>query len=213
MGFALRQHKGMVEAADTVLGKILAAVDLSTTYVIVLGDNGSPGHTVEPPFSLKKNKNSLYESGLNVPFVVAGPGVAQGQTCDELISITDIFATVRDLAGLGAPTRGAEDSVSFASLLREPNGPATREALYIHRFPHKGAPGPNQRAVRTKRWKLIENLKNRQAEFYDLDADPFEGNNLAARALDEAGEDKTLSEAMASLRKHFPPVEAAPKKR
>lgn len=209
LGYARVQHRAMVEAIDTVLGDVLSAVDLSTTYVIVLGDNGSPGATVAPPFSLKKNKNSLFESGLSVPFVVAGPGVAQGQRCDELVCITDIFATIRELSGLGPPTRGAEDSISFARLLKDPSANGERLSLYVHRFPHKGAPGPNQRAVRTKRWKLIEDMRAHKTQLFDLDADPFEQENLAARAEGDSEESEALAKVMTELQARWPDLEPA----
>lgn len=202
--YPLRQHKAMVESIDTLLGRILEQVDLTKTFVFVLGDNGSPGHTVAPPFTMKKNKGSLYEGSLNVPLIVAGPGVAAGTTCDELVHVTDIFATVRELCGFEPPSRAAEDSVSFAKLLRDPEAPGPREYLYVHRFPHKGARGPDHRTIRTKRWKLIEDVRASTFELYDLTADPFESSERLAGSAEGSPEHKEAVEAKARLAALFP---------
>ena len=49
------------------------------TYVIFLGDNGTAGIShASPPFRRGRSKNAVYQGGVNVPFIVAGPGVARG---------------------------------------------------------------------------------------------------------------------------------------
>ena len=44
---------------------------------------------------------------------------------------------------------------------------------------------PNVKSVRTSKWKLIWNKHNNTKEFYDLENDPKEENNLAGKNLDE----------------------------
>ncbi len=173
-------HKAMVEAFDHHLGLLLASIDLETTYVFVVGDNGSPNVTVSPPWPPSHGKRTPYEGGVRVPFIVAGPRVARGAECDELIHVTDVFATVMDLVGRPAPPTGAEDSTSFAPLLIDPAADGARDHLYFHQFPFPGATSqvPELRAVRTKRWKLIERPDVPAEELYDLQADPHELDNL-----------------------------------
>ncbi|MEL6429466.1 MAG: sulfatase-like hydrolase/transferase [Planctomycetota bacterium] len=170
-------HRAMTEAADTIVGRVLGAVDLECTYVLVIGDNGSPRQTLDGPFAGLRSKSSVYESGVRVPFVVAGPGVARGARCSALVQITDVFATARELAGLGPTTSGAEDSISFVPLLADPSAPGARTYLYAHTFPYPGSPSmtPPSRAIRTRRWKLVERLGY---ELYDLESDPFESVDL-----------------------------------
>lgn len=174
------QHEAMSESIDTIVGRILQAVDLETTYVFVVGDNGSPGEAVLPPFHFNQAKGSVYEGGVAVPIIVAGPGVAQGVECTELIHVTDLFATVRELCGLSSPVQGAEDSVSFAPLLVDPLQPGGRETVFVHRFPFPGLHGKDVRALRTKRWKIIHRVEPQEFELYDLASDPFEQNDLLA---------------------------------
>ncbi len=174
------QHGAMSESIDTVVGRLLEFVDLERTYVFVMGDNGSPGEAVLPPFQFNQAKGSVYEGGVRVPLIVAGPGVARGAECAELVHVTDLFATVRELSGLGPPGQGAEDSVSFAAQLADPQQSGEREALFVHKFPFPGLPGPNVRALRTQRWKLIHRMGSQQFELYDLASDPFELVDLLA---------------------------------
>lgn len=175
-------HKAMVEAFDHHLGNLLAAIDLETTYVFVIGDNGSPNVTVLPPWPLGHGKRSPYEGGVRVPFIVAGPRVAQGAECEELVHVTDVFATVLDLVGQPAPQAVAEDSISFAPLLVDPTADGERDHLYFHQFPFPGATShvPELRAIRTRRWKLIERPDVPAQELYDLQADPHELHDLLA---------------------------------
>lgn len=172
------QHRAMTEAIDAVIGRVLAQVDLTKTYVFVIGDNGSPGSTVTAPFSFGQCKNSLFEGGLRIPFIVAGPDVAVGQECDALVHVVDLFATIREVIGLGAPTVGAEDSVSFAPLLRDPSASGARSYLYVHRFPPPGVLNVTERAIRTRRWKLHDSETTGRIQLYDLETDPFETDDL-----------------------------------
>ncbi|QDV04897.1 Arylsulfatase [Planctomycetes bacterium Poly30] len=175
---AVIQHQAMTESIDTIVGRVLAHVDLSTTYVFLVGDNGSPGETVAFPFEAGKVKGSVFEGGLRVPMIVAGPGVARGAECDELVHVTDYFATIRTLSGLPPIGLGAEDSIDFAPLLADPASPGVRDTLYVHKFPFPGTTGQNFRALRTKRWKLIERVTSGGHELYDLSVDPFENDDL-----------------------------------
>ncbi len=178
--FAPFQHLAMVEAFDTLFGHMMASIDLSNTYVIVLGDNGSPSVTIRAPWPFAHGKRSPYEGGLNVPLIVAGPGVAAGAECNALVHVTDLFATVLELVGEPPLTTGADDSISFAPLLTNPAAPGERDTLYIRQFPFPGATSNvvEFSAIRTQRWKLIERTDMQRYELYDLDADPLETNDL-----------------------------------
>ena len=39
--------------------------------------------------------------------------VAPGRKCDQMICLTDLFATVAEVIGVPLPKKGAEDSISF----------------------------------------------------------------------------------------------------
>lgn len=170
----VKHYKAMVEAADTELARLLARVDLAETYVFLLGDNGTPGKATSAPFIRDHAKGGLYEGGIRVPFIVAGPGVPPGTTSGSLVWAGDIFATVLGLAQGGDPT-GVTDSESLLPTLADPSA-AHREFLYAERFDNGPALADRRQAVRGARFKLIRRPGGE--EFFDLDADPFEWANI-----------------------------------
>jgi arylsulfatase A-like enzyme len=184
-------YKAAAEAMDTELGRLLAGMDpavRANTIVIFVGDNGTPAQASTGQFTPAHAKLSPYEGGINVPLIIAGPGVAQGAECAALVNTTDFFATIVELAG-AAPVPAAQDSVSLVPYLAAPALPSLRTYAYAEMFRPNG-PGPyteRQRAVRDARYKLIELYTQssvpHKVELYDLAQDPFEQTNLLLAPL------------------------------
>ncbi len=169
--------KAMSESLDTELGRLLAnvrAIDPKALIVFV-GDNGTLTEAIEPPFPPGRGKGTLYESGIQVPMIIDGPGIAPG-VCDALVSIADVFATLAEFAGVPS---AAEDSVSLVPYLQDPTRPSLRTLLFSERFAPNG-PGPydfHDVAIRNATYKLIR-VEGAPDELYDLTADPFEEFDL-----------------------------------
>lgn len=183
----------MVEALDTELGRMIAgirAVD-PDTYFIVISDNGTDSIAARGPaggcYGPDRSKGTLYQGGIRVPLMVAGPRVVPG-VCDRLVSAVDVFATVADLAHV--PSSG-QDSVSLLPYLRGRMHPR-RSTVYCENFtpnfvtpddPNMPdlAPRTHLRAVLNTQYKLIrytdENGLEEEA-FFDLAADPCEQQDL-----------------------------------
>lgn len=61
------------------------------------------------------------------------PGhVTAGSSSDQLICLTDLFATTSDITGIAAPTGSAEDSVSFLPALSGVEIVTTRAGVIHH---------------------------------------------------------------------------------
>lgn len=190
------QHmKAMTEAMDAEIGRLLAAMDpvtLANTTIILLGDNGTESAATTPPFSAAHAKSTLYEGGVNVPFIVTGPRVqVRGSECAALVNVTDIFATVVEIAGFDPvavlPEDSTNDSISLLPYLADPAAPSQRDWVYAERFFPNG-PGPydwHSRAIRGPRYKFmhLEGLVGSEDLFFDLEADPFEQENLLPGGL------------------------------
>ena len=106
-------NRAMTNSLDTVLGKLLEAVDAidPSTYVIVIGDNGTPMYG--PPAinfidnmyitRMGRGKGTVYESGVRVSMAIRGPGIAGGLVSAASNHCVDLFATILDLAGVRVP--------------------------------------------------------------------------------------------------------------
>src|SRR6185369_12562002 len=68
--------------------------------IIFLGDNGSTSATLQPPYPSGHGKHTLYEGGIKVPMLIAGPAVVNpNRTNTTLVHAVDLFATILELAG------------------------------------------------------------------------------------------------------------------
>lgn len=123
----------------------------------------------------------MYEGGINVPLIVAGasvPEASQGRESLALVASVDLFATMAEIGEVSADTI---DALSILPFVADPDLPTTarRDYIYAEKFSPNGS-GPydsEERAVRGARYKLIWR-DGVYEEFYDLDEDPLEDENL-----------------------------------
>ena len=200
--------EAMLEAMDMQIGRLLAALSpevRDNTYVIFMGDNGTWGPVVSAPFRRDRAKGTIYEGGVRVPLIVTGPGVVQGSVSEALVNSTDLFATILEMGGLNpdraVPEHVTHDSVSFFDSLSDPALPSRREWLYADEF-FGGFDGVETAdyAMRNHRYKLVR--FEGEDEFYDLQKDPFEHENLLVDDLtgQEQAEFETLQNQVSELR-------------
>ena len=200
--------EAMLEAMDTQIGRMLAALSppvRENTYVIFMGDNGTWGPVIGPPFRNGRAKGTVYEGGVNVPLIVTGPGVAEASVSEALVNSTDLFVTIMEMAGMdpgeAVPEEVTHDSVSFFEALSVPAAPSRREWIYVDEFfgGFDGVEGADY-AMRNDRYKLVrfEGVE----EFYDLREDPYEYENLLEDGLTEReqAEFETLRHRVFELR-------------
>jgi len=171
-----------IEAVDANVGRIVAALEArgraDDTLVVFTSDNGGTPQFTPP---LRGSKGQLYEGGIRVPLVMAGAGVARpGRRCDVPVATVDLYPTVLALAGLPPPPNQPLDGTSLVPLLSgEERLP--RERLFWH-FPCYVGRAPPASAIRAGRFKLVEFFEDGgRTELYDLEADPHEERDLAAR--------------------------------
>jgi arylsulfatase A-like enzyme len=156
------KFEAMIVSADIALGQMLAQVDLKQTYVILVGDNGTPESLAPDPL---RAKTTTYERGLRIPLIIAGPGVRPG-VCDAVVHSSDVFETLRVLCRLDR-SQPARDSVSLVPCL-------TNTALRPR--DHVFVEYNDELCVVSARYKLREEA-GVQA-FYDLALDPLEDEPL-----------------------------------
>ena len=182
--------KAMVEAMDTEIGRLLAGLGpsvLAQTLVVFVGDNGTAGLATTAPFNPAHGKGTIFDGGIRVPLIVAGPGVAVGSECVGLVNTTDLFATIAEAMGVSQTT--GDDSVSLVPYFSDPGQPSLRNHIYSEWFFTNGQ-GPflsRRRTARDDRYKLNydygANASPQLVEFFDLTSDPFEANDLLQGSL------------------------------
>lgn len=168
----LHDYYRMVEAVDSEIGKVLAALRESgfedRTLVLFASDHGEGmgAHRWV-------QKASFYEESVRVPFLAAGPGVRRGEWSDALVSLTDILPTFCDYAGLPAPPDARGYSLRPVLL----GGSMAREFQFSElRYGDETRDG---RMIRTRSWKyVIFRTGDRRGQLFDLERDPGETTNL-----------------------------------
>lgn len=113
-GNPLPYYLAMIEAMDTEIGRLLNSLDeqtLANTYIIFIGDNGTPSGVAQSPYGRVKAKNSMYLGGVNTPCIIKGPGLGSGEVNEGFIQSTDLFTSIAEI--FGANGQDYNDSRSF----------------------------------------------------------------------------------------------------
>ncbi len=183
-------YGGMVEAMDQAVGKVLNALErldlTSNTAVFFMSDNGglstSEGHPTSN-LPLRAGKGWMYEGGIREPMIVRAPGVTRaGSKSDAVVTSTDFYPTILELAGLPAEPEHHVDGKSFVAVLK--GKPFSRGPVYWH-YPHYGNQGGAPAgAIRDGKWKLIEWYEDGRLELFDLESDIGETDSLSPRHPD-----------------------------
>ncbi len=190
-------YLAMIEAWDYALGLLLDEVDLSETVVWVIGDNGAADSVIGSPWPAGHDKGTVYQGGILVPAVVAGPRVQAGVDLGMLTADYDVMPTLLDWAG--ANPEGAEysfDGKSIAVQLEDVTAEDPRKEVFLHDFvPNNASSHPTSQyelaLIQDRTATEGAEFKRRQGlniaiegpEFFDLTADPFEETELVAGGL------------------------------
>lgn len=174
----LSKYLASIEAMDSEINRLLQNIpkaQLDNTIIIFLGDNGTPEAIVQSPFTKETSKGSLFEGGVRVPMIVYGKGVSRSGIETSLINITDLFATIADIAGTN--TTSYQDSKSFKALFTTANS-FTRDFTYEEIDHNMNPDTKNGTAIRDKQYKYIK-TKSGAEYLFDLTKDESEQKNLA----------------------------------
>jgi arylsulfatase A-like enzyme len=179
-----------IEAMDFQIGRLLNGLtqeERDNTIILFMGDNGTPNEVGQSPYPDNAVKGSLYQGGINVPLFVSGKGVQRTGNDNNLLTSTDLFSTIAQLAGVDSDE--IHDSKSFMNLLTDDDGQRAFQ------YSEMESPNASKWAISNGDYKLIVRANGAQ-ELYDLVSDPYESENLIGAALSlEAIDAKTALEA------------------
>ena len=189
-----QSYLACVAFADDMVGRILDALDKSpyrdNTIVVLVSDNGY--HMGQKDYVFK---NSAWEESARIPFVVAGPGVAQGKVSSKPVSLVDLYPTFIDLAQLPKqPHPGVNlDGHSIVPLLKNPeqgvwDGPEVNltalETCDLSKYKDnalgEGKPEAQIYSLRSEQYRYII-CPDGGEELYDMKNDPHAWTNLASK--------------------------------
>jgi len=135
-------HLGMVKELDVQMGMLIKALKAKGIYENTLflftSDNGGllvgpsikAGH--RSPASYRGGKNQVFEGGHRVPFIAVWPGkIPAGGLSSNLISGTDILATLAEVTKQKLAAHQGMDSNNFLATLPQQATPTPREYLLI----------------------------------------------------------------------------------
>lgn len=181
--------KAAIEALDAETGRLISYMNqqgwMDSTNFIFMGDNGNDKRVAQIA-DTSHAKGTLYDYGVHVPLVIAGPDVVQGgRYSDALVSGADVFATVAEWSGIGnwsqyLPQGQLNDSKSILPVLRN-DTTDIRSWIFTDQFQTVPAV-TDGKTIRNKNYQLIS-FDNGNCEFYNLQNDPEEQVNLLVQGM------------------------------
>lgn len=165
-------YMAAIEAMDFQIGHLLESLpsdEREKTVIIFIGDNGTPNQVAQNPYSSATAKNTLYQGGINVPMFISGNGIARIGTDTNLITGTDLFATIAQIAGVDVTEY--HDSKSFKNLFSQTGG------IRNFQYSELNDGSTESWTISNGTYKLLINNIGSE-EMYYLTNDPYEQNNL-----------------------------------
>ena len=183
----------LVTVVDWSVGQILEVLKQygleNNTLVIVTSDNGAMkganGHKSNGDY--RGYKANIWDGGHRIPFIARWPGkIIPGGKCNEVISLSDMFATFSDLVSAKVMDGSGEDSYNvLPAFFCKRQADSDKRVRIFHS-------GGGFFAIQKGPWKLIEGTKGsgsgkqpvipgatmNTGQLYNVEVDPFETNDL-----------------------------------
>jgi len=203
------KYAALVEGMDKSLGDVINYLEKNgldkDTYILFTSDNGGLSlkgsrsgepHTQNLP--LKQGKGSLYEGGIRVPMIAAGPQIKPGSVSKQYIVSEDYFTTILQMANAFPKTmKQVVDGINFLPVLQGKQKKLDQQKSIVWHYPNnwtnvnvKGISWAS--AIRQGDWKLIYFHKQQVLELYDLSKDIAEMHDLSNQQV-------TKTKALANL--------------
>ena len=200
----------MTHDMDTGIGILLDRIESlglqDDTYIFFLSDNGGrnsmPGQKMPKTHRnhpLRDGKGSVYEGGIRVPFIVAGPGIETNERNATPVTGLDILPTLADLAGYSMSLPNNIDGGSLKPLLVDRSAQSVSRANPFLIF-HQAVARSAESAIIQGDYKLVKTWKSNRLELFDLSKDLSESRNLANSLPDKTDElNQKLTQFLANV--------------
>lgn len=167
----LRVYYAVIHDMDRQIGRILDVLDASgqidNTYIIYSSDHGMSvgSHGL-------RGKQNMYEHTINVPLIIAGPGIEADSSSDAQVYLRELFPTTCELAGISVPEKVTAQSFAGVLLGKKKE----------HHDTIFGYFRDYQRMIRRDDgWKLIVYPHIGKQQLFQVRKDPDELNDLSGQ--------------------------------
>ena len=184
----------MIDNMDVNIGRIMAKLrELKldeNTIIIFLSDNG-------PQFGrfndgLKGIKAQVSEGSTRVPLYLRWKShLPENMHIYDIASVTDVLPTLLELTVIEVPDSIAMDGISLMPLIKGQPNQGSERMIFTHQTIFGNTwitPG----SVRTQKYRIVNNGDD-QWELFDMDTDPSQKRNIAAKN----------PEILEKLKKHY----------
>ena len=192
-----RSFEAVLKEFDKQLGRLMdglkeLGVD-ENTLVIFTSDNGPlPNFRQDRSAGLRGTKLSLYEGGINMPFIVRWPAKIEQNWIDNssVVSALDLLPSLVNIAGGNVKIDEQFDGEDRAGVLLGDASPREKPLIWEYgrnnaffNFPKKPNRSPAL-AYREGSWKFLMNQDKSSIELYNLANDRNESKNIAEQHPD-----------------------------
>lgn len=181
-------YAAMMENMDTSIGIVLDKLKTlglqENTYIIFSSDNG--GGSKNTP--LQGGKAKMWEGGLRVPMIVAGPGIKPNSQCDQPVAQWDYLTTMHDLVGSRAPLPENLDGISLRPVFENGNAGklSARDTGFVFHFPAFYTTPIT--SYRDGDYKLMRQLNTGEIKLFNVAKDMGETEELSKKMPEKADE-------------------------
>lgn len=198
----LREYMATIASVDESVGRILDYLEAQG-----LDENTLVVYTSDQGFYLGENgwfdKRYMYETSFRMPLLMQYPKeIEAGSQVSEMTQNLDFAPTFLDMAGIEIPQD--MQGISFKKVLYGEEADLGRDVIYYHYYDFPAFHMvKRQYGIKTDRYKLIHFYDDINTwEFYDLEKDPKEQNNLI-NAEEYQAEVEMMHQKLDSVQKHY----------
>ena len=175
----------LIEHLDYNIGRVYKALEkngqLENTLIIFASDNGGQASEMANNGSFRGSKQDMYEGGIRVPGGFYWKNKIKPLVSDNFIMLSDIYPTLCDL--LEIPIEHKIDGISVLPVLKgEKQTTDDRIVHWVRREGNSRYGGQAYYASRYKGYKILQNTPWEPIEFYNIDSDPKEENQIIDRS-------------------------------
>ena len=196
----LARTYAMIENIDDNVGRLIDGLRalgcLEDTLILFLNDNGPEGRRWLAGY--RGAKSEVYEGGIRSPLWAHWPKrLEPGDASDRIAAHVDLMPTILAACGVAVPAGLRLDGRDLLPLLERRAQAWSDRALVIQANRGDAPLRYHNFALRTQRWKLVhasgfgrelDAPPELRAELYDMAADPYELDDVAAQHADVVAE-------------------------